>query len=316
MGDFVSYKTIKNINLKQEKIMTKHLLMNASVTVSNTEVKEFVENPGIVKQYLEKYMPALISFLIQLVIAIIVLLVGIKIIKSVVKVIKKAFDRSRMDSAVASFLSNLIKYVLYFVLVMAILSGFGVATGSVVAVLGSAGLTVGLALQGSLSNFAGGVLILLLKPFGIGDYIIDGSSGVEGTVNDVNLFYTHLCTMDNKVVMIPNGKLADSCITNVTAMEKRMLELKVTVSYSTDLSQAKKVLEDVVTSSPAILPDEPVNVFVNELQDSAIELGTRIWVKNADYWTAKWQLTEDIKNALDKNDIEIPFPQLDVNMRQ
>lgn len=295
--------------------MIKNILMNMTIPTASTEVQEFVENPGIVKKYLEKYMPSLISFLLQVVVAIIVLLIGIKVIKSVVKVIKKGFDKSRMDAAVASFLANVIKYILYFVLVMAILSGFGVATGSVVAVLGSAGLTVGLALQGSLSNFAGGVLILLMKPFGIGDYIIDGSSGTEGTVKDITLFYTRLCTIDNKMVMIPNGKLADSCITNVSAMEKRMIDLRVTVSYSTDLSQAKSVLESVVTAAPAILPEEPVNVFVSELQDSAIELGARIWVKNEDYWTTKWQLTEDIKNALDKNGIEIPFPQLDVNMR-
>lgn len=295
--------------------MIKNMLMDVAIPTASTEVQEFVENPGIVKKYLEKYMPSLISFLIQLVVAIVVLLIGIKVIKSIVKVIKKGFDRSRMDAAVASFLANVIKYILYFVLVMAILSGFGVATGSVVAVLGSAGLTVGLALQGSLSNFAGGVLILLMKPFGIGDYIIDGSNGIEGTVKDITLFYTRLCTIDNKMVMIPNGKLADSCITNVSAMEKRMVDLRVTVSYSTDLSQAKSVLENVVTAAPAILADEPVNIFVSELQDSAIELGARIWVKNEDYWTTKWQLTEDIKNAFDANGIEIPFPQLDVNMR-
>lgn len=293
--------------------MIKQILM--TIPVPSTEVQEFVENPGIVKKYLEKYMPSIISFMIQLVIAIVVLLIGIKVIKSIVKFVKKGFDRSRMDPAVASFLANVLKYVLYFVLAMAILSGFGVATGSVVAVLGSAGLTVGLALQGSLSNFAGGVLILLMKPFGIGDYILDGSSGTEGTVRDITLFYTRLCTIDNKIVMIPNGKLADSCITNFSMMDERMLDMRVTVAYSTDLAKAKNVLENVVKSSPAIIADKPVNIFVSELQDSAIELGARIWVRNEDYWTTKWQLTENIKNALDENEIEIPFPQMDINMK-
>ena len=260
-------------------------------------------------------MPSLISFLVQLVVAIVILLIGIKVIKSIVKIIKKGFDKSRMDAAVASFLANMIKYFLYFILVMALLSGFGVATGSVIAVLGSAGLTVGMALQGSLSNFAGGVLILLMKPFGVGDYIVDGSSGTEGTVKDINLFYTRLLTIDNKMVMIPNGKLADSCITNVSMMDKRMLDLRVTVSYSTDLAFAKSVLESVVTSADTMLRDEPSNVFVSELQDSAIELGARIWVKNEDYWNTKWQLTEEIKTAFDKNNIEIPFPQMDVNIQ-
>ena len=261
-------------------------------------------------------MPSLISFLVQLVVAIVILLIGIKVIKSVVKIIKKGFDKSRMDAAVASFLANVIKYFLYFILVMALLSGFGVATGSVIAVLGSAGLTVGMALQGSLSNFAGGVLILLMKPFSVGDYIVDGSSGTEGTVKDINLFYTRLLTIDNKMVMIPNGKLADSCITNVSMMDKRMLDLRVTVSYSTDLAFAKSVLESVVTSADTILRDEPSNVFVSELQDSAIELGARIWVKNEDYWNTKWRLTEEIKTAFDKNNIEIPFPQMDVNIQK
>ena len=202
--------------------MIRQILGEVSVPVANTEVQQVIENPGIVKTYLEKYMPSLISFLVQLVVAIVILLIGIKVIKSVVKIIKKGFDKSRMDAAVASFLANMIKYFLYFILVMALLSGFGVATGSVIAVLGSAGLTVGMALQGSLSNFAGGVLILLMKPFGVGNYIVDGSSGTEGTVKDINLFYTRLLTIDNKMVMIPNGKLADSCITNVSMMDKKI----------------------------------------------------------------------------------------------
>ena len=185
--------------------MIRQILGEVSVQVANTEVQQVIENTGIVKTFLEKYMPSLISFLVQLVVAIVILLIGIKVIKSVVKIIKKGFDKSRMDAAVASFLANVIKYFLYFILVMALLSGFGVATGSVIAVLGSAGLTVGIALQGSLSNFAGGVLILLMKPFGVGDYIVDGSSGSEGTVKDINLFYTRLLTIDNKMVMIPNG---------------------------------------------------------------------------------------------------------------
>lgn len=296
--------------------MIRQIIGEVSVPVANTEVQQVIENPGIVKTYLEKYMPSLISFLVQLVVAIVILLIGIKVIKSVVKIIKKGFDKSRMDAAVASFLANVIKYFLYFILVMALLSGFGVATGSVIAVLGSAGLTVGMALQGSLSNFAGGVLILLMKPFSVGDYIVDGSSGTEGTVKDINLFYTRLLTIDNKMVMIPNGKLSDSCITNVSMMDKRMLDLRVTVSYSTDLAFAKSVLESVVTSADTMLHDEPSNVFVSELQDSAIELGARIWVKNEDYWNTKWQLTEEIKTAFDKNNIEIPFPQMDVNIQK
>lgn len=286
------------------------------LATASTEVEEFVQNPGVVKTYLDKYTPAVIGFLVQIIVAIIVLLVGIKIIKSVVKVIKKGFDRSHIDDGVGTFLTSLIKYALYFILVMAILSSFGIATGSVVAVLGSAGLTIGMALQGSLSNFAGGVLILLLKPFVLGDYIIDDTTGEEGTVSNISIFYTRLKTIDNKVVLIPNGKLSDSCITNVSMMEKRRIDIYVTVSYSADLQKTKNVLNNVAISQVLRLEGEPIDIFVSELKDSAVEMGIRVWAKNEDYWKLKWKMTEDIKNALDANHIEIPFPQLDVNLKK
>ena len=286
------------------------------LATASTEVEEFVQNPGVVKTYLDKYTPAVIGFLVQIIVAIIVLLVGIKIIKSVVKVIKKGFDRSHIDDGVGTFLTSLIKYALYFILVMAILSSFGIATGSVVAVLGSAGLTIGMALQGSLSNFAGGVLILLLKPFVLGDYIIDDTTGEEGTVSNISIFYTRLKTIDNKVVLIPNGKLSDSCITNVSMMEKRRIDIYVTVSYSADLQKTKNVLNNVAISQVLRLEGEPIDIFVSELKDSVVEMGIRVWAKNEDYWTLKWKMTEDIKNALDANHIEIPFPQLDVNLKK
>ena len=286
------------------------------LATASTEVEEFVQNPGVVKTYLDKYTPAVIGFLVQIIVAIIVLLVGIKIIKSVVKVIKKGFDRSHIDDGVGTFLTSLIKYALYFILVMAILSSFGIATGSIVAVLGSAGLTIGMALQGSLSNFAGGVLILLLKPFVLGDYIIDDTTGEEGTVSNISIFYTRLKTIDNKVVLIPNGKLSDSCITNVSMMEKRRIDIYVTVSYSADLQKTKNVLNNVAISQVLRIEGEPIYIFVSELKDSAVEMGIRVWAKNEDYWTLKWKMTEDIKNALDANHIEIPFPQLDVNLKK
>ena len=286
------------------------------LATASTEVEEFVQNPGVVKTYLDKYTPAVIGFLVQIIVAIIVLLVGIKIIKSVVKVIKKGFDRSHIDDGVGTFLTSLIKYALYFILVMAILSSFGIATGSIVAVLGSAGLTIGMALQGSLSNFAGGVLILLLKPFVLGDYIIDDTTGEEGTVSNISIFYTRLKTIDNKVVLIPNGKLSDSCITNVSMMEKRRIDIYVTVSYSADLQKTKNVLNNVAISQVLRLEGEPIDIFVSELKDRAVEMGIRVWAKNEDYWTLKWKMTEDIKNALDANHIEIPFPQLDVNLKK
>ena len=273
-----------------------------------------VENPGIVREYLDKYLPAIISFLIQLLVAVVVLLVGIKIINAFSKWIKKTMDRSRMDAGAVSFLSYLIKYVLYFLLIVMILSRFGVTTGSVVALLGSAGLTVGLALQGSLSNFAGGVLILLLKPFSIGDYIVVESSDKEGTVKDVSLYYTKLNTIDNKVILIPNGTLAASSIVNVSMMEKRRIDITVGVAYDSNLEKTKAALAAAVAMQPEVLREEKTDIFVSELGDSAIIMGVRVWVKNSDFWNVKWKLTEDIKYKLDEEGIVIPFPQMDVHM--
>lgn len=286
------------------------------ITEAAKNVAENVaENPGIIKSYLENFLPSLLSFAVQVVIAVLVLVIGIKIIKSIVKVIKKGFTHRSIDVGVANFLATMIQYVLYFILVMMILSWFGVATGSVVAVLGSAGLTIGLALQGSLSNFAGGVLILILKPFRVGDYVsVDGS--VSGSVMEISIFYTKIKSDDNKVIHVPNGKLSDSNITNFTMLDKRRIDISVGVAYDADLALVKNVLAQVVEKQEAVLKDEPVSIFVNELADSAVDMGIKVWVKNEDFWPAKWKLTEDIKLALDKNDISIPFPQMDVYVKK
>jgi small conductance mechanosensitive channel len=273
--------------------------------------------PESIKNYFDNAVPAVLSFLIQIVIAITVLLVGLKIIDVLVKSIRKSLDKGtakgRLDPGVVTFLCSLIRYALYFVLVMIILSQFGVTTGSVVAVLGSAGLTAGLALQGSLSNFAGGVLILLLKPFEVGDYIVDHAGGQEGTVHEITIFYTKLLTIDNRMVMIPNGSLSDSCITNASRMEKRRIDLTVGVAYSSDLAKVKQVLSDLVQEDPSVLKNEPIDIFVNKLGDSSIEMGLHVWVKNTEFWPSKWRLTENIKIAFDAHEISIPFPQLDVH---
>ena len=170
-------------------------------------------------------------------------------------------------------------------------------------------MAVGLALQGSLSNFAGGVLILLLKPFRVGDSIIEHSGGKEGTVTEISIFYTKLLTIDNKVVMVPNGTLSNSSITNVSTMEKRRVDLVVGIAYEADIRTAKEAEE-------ARLPEEEILVFVDELGDSSVNMGVRIWVKTEDYWSARWRLTENIKYALDSHNISIPYPQMDVQIKQ
>lgn len=288
--------------------------MQAQLDTEAQLLQEISDNPGVIRTYLEGMVPSLLSFLVQVVVAIIVLLIGSRIIKFLLKLIRKSLDRSKVEAGVVTFLCSLVKYSLYFVLAMIILAQFGVTTSSVVAVLGSAGLTLGLALQGSLSNFAGGVLILLLKPFVVGDYIIDGATGQEGTVSSITIFYTKLLTIDNRMILIPNGTLSNSSITNVTHMETRRIDLLIGVSYEANLAKTKQVLSDVVQCEEKILPGEPVEIYVSELADSSVQMGVRAWVKTEDYWPIRWKLTEDIKNALDANGISIPYPQMDVTV--
>lgn len=288
--------------------------MQAQLDTEAQLLQEISDNPGAIRTYLEGMVPSLLSFLVQVIVAIIVLLIGSRIIKFLLKLIRKSLDRSKVEAGVVTFLCSLVKYSLYFVLAMIILAQFGVTTSSVVAVLGSAGLTLGLALQGSLSNFAGGVLILLLKPFVVGDYIIDGATGQEGTVSSITIFYTKLLTVDNRMILIPNGTLSNSSITNVTHMEKRRIDLLIGVSYEANLAKTKQVLRDVVQCEEKILPGEPVEIYVSDLADSAVQMGVRAWVKTEDYWPVRWKLTEDFKNALDANAISIPYPQMDVTV--
>lgn len=283
---------------------------------ANALLEEIEKNPGVIRAYFEGLMPSVVSFLLQIAVTIVILLIGSRMIKWIVKFVRKSLDKSRAETGVITFLCSLIRYSLYFVLLMIVLSQFGVTTSSVVAVLGSAGLTLGLALQGSLSNFAGGVLILLLKPFVVGDYIAESGSGLEGTVSEISIFYTKLLTVDNKVIAIPNGSLSNTCITNYSHMEKRRVDITVGVAYETNLADAKAVLKGVVDAEDGVLKEEPVDIYVSALADSSVELGIRVWVKNEDYWPVRWRLLENVKGALDRCKITIPFPQLDVRVRE
>lgn len=178
--------------------------------------------------------------------------------------------------------------------------------------VGSAGLAIGLALQGSLANFAGGVLILIMKPFCVGDYIIVGD--VEGVVQKIDVVYTTLTTADNRAVILPNGKLADSNIVNATKEDRRRVDISVGIAYDAPLNLAKEVLMKIGESQKDRLPDEPIRVVVSELGDSAVILLIQLWVKPEDYWTTRWAMTEQIKKSFDEAGISIPFPQMDVHM--
>ncbi len=249
----------------------------------------------------------------RILIAVLVLFIGTKLIKFSLKIFKKILEKSNADASISQFLCSLIKGAMYVLLVFIVASYCGVDAASIVALLGSAGVAIGLAVQGSLSNMAGGVLILLLKPFKLGDYIID-AAGNEGIVDEIHVIYTKLRTPDNKVIILPNGNLANNSITNVSTSNIRRCDLVIGIAYDSDIKLAKDTMLKVITEDEATLKDKDLVVFVDTLGDSSINMGVRCWFNNGDYWTGRWRVTENIKYALDAANIEIPFPQMDVHV--
>lgn len=264
------------------------------------------------KVFEDTILPAILHFCGNLLICIIIYLVGSRIIKLIRKIVRRSLEKAGVDKGICQFLDSLLKFSLYIVMILMVIGRFGFQATSVIAILGSAGVAVGLALQGSLSNLAGGVLILVLKPFTVGDYIIE-DGGKEGTVSQIHMFYTRLLTIDNREVTIPNGTLANERIVNVSRMEERRLDLTVGISYNADIKKAKELLEKLAGEEDGVLQDKEPQVMVQELDDSAVVLGCRVWVKNSDYWDVKFRLLEAIKESFDANDIGIPFPQIEVS---
>jgi small conductance mechanosensitive channel len=250
----------------------------------------------------------------KLIIALIIWFIGKKLVKYAEKLATIAFEKGKLEPSVSKFLASLIRVLCYAVLVITIVSVLGIQTTSLITLIGSAGVTVGLALQGSLSNFAGGVLILVFKPFRVGDYIV--ACGQEGTVQAIEIIYTRIATIDNKIITIPNGTLANSNIVNVGCEPFRMVDINVGISYGADIKKAKAVLENVIAKNRLVLQDKAVTVFVNSLDQSAVTIQTRCWCKTGDYWTVRWGLLESYKEALDENGIVIPFNQLDVHIKK
>lgn len=267
-------------------------------------------------KYISDKIPELIDFAIGVVLALLVFWIGTKIIKWIRKIIRISMEKGNVDKGVRQFVDSLVKFLLYAILIFSIGSKFGLDTTSVAAALASCGVAIGLALQGSLSNFAGGVLILVLKPFVVGDYIVEDNKGREGTVKEIQLFYTKLLTVDNKTVIIPNGTLANTSLTNVTAQDRRRLDLSVGISYDADLKKTKELIEGLFRADEDILKEEGIHVFVDNLGDSSVVIGARGWVEKDAYWTTKWRLTENIKLTLDENGIEIPFNQVVVHVKE
>ena len=263
-----------------------------------------------------RFGDSLTSLGIKVLLAFFTLFIGLKLIKWVRKLTKKCLQRANADVGVMQFLDAFIKYTLIVLLLLGIASSFGFEVTSLAALLGSAGVTLGLALQGSLSNFAGGVLILLLKPFKVGDYIKEDTNGNEGTVTEISLFYTKLITYDEKIIVLPNGTLANNSLTNVTEADHRRLDLKVSVSYDSDVKKVRQILQDVLDKDPGVRKEREINIFVDNFGESGVIMGIRCYARQEDYWQVKWRILEQIKEKFDENQIEIPYTKVDVQIKQ
>ncbi len=284
-----------------------------SQVLSDNLIKNLDE--GVMKSWLQSVLPSVLGFFWSVVLALLIAYIGGKIINLVRRMLQKSLRRRDAEEGVCQFADQVLKYFLWIVIIVIILGLFGFTASSLAAAVASLGVTAGLALQGSLSNFAGGLLILVLHPFRVGDYIIEDTHKNEGTVIEISVFYTKLRKIDNKIIVIPNGTLANTSLTNATKSDRRQMDLVVPIGYDADIKKAKDILMELVEAENRRLPED-VNVFVKELGASSVDLGLRFWVPTDQYWPVRWQLLEDIKIRFDAEKISIPFQQVDVNIKQ
>lgn len=291
-------------------VMTNLWVMAAG---SGESLEEMLQ-PDVIGQFLSEIPEKALRLGARVLLAALFFLVGSQLIKLIRKIIKKSMQRAGAELGAIQFVDSFVKAALYVLLVLMLASSFGLDAASIVALLGSAGVAIGLAVQGSLSNLAGGVLLLILKPFKVGDYIQEGSSGKEGTVAEIQIFYTKLVTPDNRTIVLPNGSLANNSLINYTAQDARRMDIVVGISYKADLKKAKEVLLQVLEEDEAVMKDRDYFVFVDNLGSSSVDLGVRCWFAQSDFWPGKWRITENCKLALDRAGIEIPYNQLDVHL--
>ena len=252
------------------------------------------------------------SFGLSLFIALTILIAGRQVVKIVIKVISSALERSNTEDTVRIFVTNLLNTLLMIVVFIAAINQLGIQTTSIIAVLGAAGLAIGLALQGSLSNFAAGILIVIYRPYKVGDYI--QADNHLGTVDDIQIFSTVLKTPDNKLVIVPNGSIMNGSIVNFSNQDKRRVDIIASCSYEDDIDKVKSVLADILSQDDRILSDPEPRIAVSELADSSVNLIVRPWVKNSDYINVYYSLLEEIKKRFDQEGISIPYPQNDVHI--
>ncbi|PMH43872.1 mechanosensitive ion channel protein [Vibrio sp. 10N.286.49.B3] len=273
-----------------------------------------VETLSSVQQWLNNNSELLIQYGVNIISAILILFIGNLIVKTIAGSVAKILEKKEMDKAVIEFIHALVRYTLFVIVLIAALGRIGVQTASVVAVIGAAGLAIGLALQGSLSNFAAGVLIVAFRPFKSGDYVEVG--GVAGSVESIQIFQTVLTTPDNKMVVVPNGGVIGSPITNYSRHATRRIDHVIGVSYKADLKKTKEVITRVLAEDSRILTTPAPTIGVVALADSSVNFVVRPWVKTAEYWDVYFSSLQEIKEALDAEGIEIPFPQMDVHLNK
>ena len=263
--------------------------------------------------YFGGHIPGVAAFLVKIIVCIVIYIIGKNVIGWVVKTVRSMLLRTKMQTGAATFIVSMVKIFLYLILIFGLAMQFGVKESSVAALVASGGVAIGLALQGGLSNLAGGFLILLFQPFEVGDYIL--AQGEEGTVQKIEILYTTLHTIDNRKVIIPNGNLANNVIVNATGADRRKLDITVGISYEDDISKAKQVLLQIIERSEYVIREQEAQVFVSELGDSSVVMGLRCWVRTEQYLPALWQMNEPIKNEFDRAGLHIPFPQMDVHVK-
>mgnify|MGYP004483917125 FL=1 len=279
-------------------------------------VKEATDQVGIIGQYIQKLTDWCMSKLGSIVVAVIFMVVCFRLVKLLLKILRKSFERSKLDASVAGFFISAVKIVLNVLIVLTAASIVGFQITSFITILGTAGVTLGLALQGSLSNLAGGLLILILKPFRVGDYIVENNTHCEGTVVSIDIFYTRLITLDNKSVVIPNGNISNTSLVNVTEHDMRRVEIPFSVAYDSDMEKVKRVTLETIKDVDGFLKDEQVLFYIDEFADSGINMYVKFYARIEKFFDAKWDAMWKLKKAFDDNGIEIPFNQVDVHMRQ
>ena len=289
-------------------------MTHIDLAAKSAEIVEVVKNDGI-GGLLEMWLPGIIKFGLKLLAVAVIVFIGRWLIGKVDRFLNRIFERKDVEISLAGFLRNIVKVVLYLIVFLLAIGTLGIKTTSFAAILAAVSLAIGMALSGTLQNFAGGVIILLLRPFKVGDYI--QAQGFEGTVKSIQLFNTLLNTADHKTILLPNGALSTGSINNYSSETRRRVDIKIGLAYGNDIAEARKVILELLAKESRILKDTEPKIIVTSLGDSAVNVDVRVWVEKADYWDVLFSLNEQIYNTIMAHpNLEFPFPQLDVHVKK